>query len=130
MDMEIVFKGGLKVETRFKGFTVTTDQPVRDGGEGSAPTPFQMFLTSLGACAAVYVLRFCETRNLPTEGLKLVQHALPKPDGKGLGKVRLEIVLPPGFPEKYEKAVCRAADLCAVKKAIMNPPEFETVAVR
>jgi ribosomal protein S12 methylthiotransferase accessory factor len=33
--------------------------------------------------------------------------------------------VPPDFPEKYHKALIRAADQCAVKKHFETPPTFE-----
>jgi putative redox protein len=128
--MEIVFPGGKKVDVRYKDFVVHTDQSEASGGEGSAPEPFALFLASLGACAGIYVLSFCQSRQISTEGLRLVQRTLPGPDGKGLGRVEIEVILPPEFPEKYMAAVVRTADLCAVKKAILNPPEMVVSAIR
>lgn len=124
MDMEIVLSGGKKVDVLYNGFTIPTDQSQAAGGEGSAPEPFALFLASLGACAGFYVLAFCQNRQIPTEGIRLIQRTLPREDGKGLGRVEIEVLLPAGFPEKYEQAVLRAADQCAVKKAILNPPEM------
>ncbi len=128
--MEIVFPGGKKVDVAYDGFVINSDQPVEGGGEGSAPSPMALFLASLGACAGYYVLTFCQNRQIPTEGLRLVQRTLPGPDGKGLGRIEIEVILPPEFPEKYLKAVARAADACAVKKAILNPPEMAVSARR
>ncbi|NTV93040.1 MAG: osmotically inducible protein C, partial [Chlorobiaceae bacterium] len=51
----------------------------------------------------------------------------PKETGRGIGKIVLTIELPPDFPEKYKEAVINSANLCAVKKHIMDPPEFEVV---
>ncbi len=42
-----------------------------------------------------------------------------------LKKIILDIIVPPEFPEKYHKALIKVADQCAVKKTILNPPEFE-----
>jgi ribosomal protein S12 methylthiotransferase accessory factor len=42
-----------------------------------------------------------------------------------VGKIDLEIQAPPTFPEKYLPSLVRAAELCAVKKLIENPPTFE-----
>ncbi len=36
MDMEINFPGGKKVDAIYKGFTIKTDQPEHEGGEGTA----------------------------------------------------------------------------------------------
>jgi ribosomal protein S12 methylthiotransferase accessory factor len=42
-----------------------------------------------------------------------------------IGKIDLEIQVPPEFPEKYHDSLVRSAELCAVKKHLEHPPEFE-----
>lgn len=125
MEMEITFPGGARVDASFGGFTVKTDQPVHGGGNGSAPTPFATFLASIGTCAGIYVLGFCQQRGLPTEGLKIIQRAQVNPATGLVGKITLDIRLPPGFPDKYKSAVIKSAEMCAVKKHMEHPPAFE-----
>ncbi|MES1240017.1 MAG: OsmC family protein [Acidobacteriota bacterium] len=125
MDMKITFPGGLAVEAAFKRFTVTTDQGVEHGGGGTAPEPFDLFLASLGTCAGLYALRFCQQREIATEGLGLTLTTENDPERKRLALVRLEIELPHGFPEKYREALVRSVDQCAVKRNILAPPRFE-----
>lgn len=128
MEIKITFPGGKKVNAEIGSRTIATDQPVAGGGEGSAPTPFDYFLASLGTCAGIYVLSFCQERNIPTQGLALTQKLefAAAPDGKRrLAKVVIDIDLPEGFPEKYRNAIVKTAGLCTVKKALMDPPEFE-----
>jgi putative redox protein len=122
MDMIIDFPGGSRVDAHFGSFTVMTDQPVQAGGDGSAPTPFELFLTSLGTCAGIYVLGFCRQRNLPTEGLRLVQRMQMNPTTNLAEQITIDIKLPPNFPEQYRKAVIRAAEQCKVKKHFEFPP--------
>ena len=129
MSMKITFPGGLGVNAEFKGFTVTTDQGMEHGGGGTAPEPFDLFLASLGTCAGLYALRFCQQREIATQGLGLTVTTQKDPEGKRLALVRLAIELPAGFPEKYREAVVRAVDQCAVKRQILEPPRFEVVAV-
>ena len=127
MEMKITFPGGKKVNAEFNGRSIATDQPLAGGGEGSAPTPFDYFLTSLGTCAGIYVLSFCQERRIATEGLALTQRLefSTTADGKErLAKVAIDIDLPPGFPEKYRNAIVKTAELCTVKKVLMDPPEF------
>ncbi len=62
MEMVIDFPGGSQVDAHFGPYTVNTDQPPMGGGEGSAPTPFAVFLSSIGTCAGIYVLGFCKQR--------------------------------------------------------------------
>jgi putative redox protein len=125
MEMMIDFPGGAKVDAHFGSFTVKTDQPVIGGGEGSAPAPFEVFLSSIGTCAGIYVLGFCRQRNLPTEGMRIVQRIERNPVTGMIGKIDLEIQTPPDFPEKYLPSLIRSAELCAVKKHLENPPKFE-----
>ena len=132
MEMKITFPGGEKVNAEINSRIIPTDQPGEGGGEGSAPSPFDYFLASLGTCAGIYVLSFCQQRQIATEGLSLTQRmefAIAKDGKKKLSKVAIEITLPPGFPEKYRNAIIKTAGLCAVKKVIMDPPEFEITAI-
>lgn len=126
MEMEVVFPGGKKVDANYRGFTINTDQPVFSGGENSAPAPFDLFLASIGTCAGIYVLGFCQQRGISTEGIKIIQRMEIDPIKKrGIGGITLEIQVPPEFPEQYKGAVIRSAELCAVKKYIQDPPKFD-----
>lgn len=121
MDMIIDFPGGARVDAHFGNYTVATDQPP----VGSAPTPFATFLASIGTCAGIYVLGFCQQRGLPTEGMRIVERVHSNPTSGMVDKVDLEIQLPASFPEKYRAAVINSAELCAVKKHLEKPPHFE-----
>ena len=125
MEMMIDFPGGVRVDAHFDPFTLKTDQPPAGGGEGSAPTPFDTFLASIGTCAGIYVLGFCRQRGIPTEGVRILQRVHPDPATGMVGKIDLEIQTPPGFPEKYLPALMRAADQCKVKKHLERPPKFD-----
>jgi len=125
MEIVIDFPGGAAVDAHFGPYTVQTDQPPMGGGKGAAPTPFALFLASLGTCAGIYVLGFCRQRGLPTDGIRIIQRTHSDPATGMVGKVDLEIQVPPTFPEKYLPSLIRSAELCAVKKHLENPPKFE-----
>ena len=125
MEMEIRFPGGKKVEALFDDFTVTTDQPVVDGGSGSAPSPFDLFLASIGTCTGYYVLSFCQKNNIPTEEMKLTARFLRNPTTHLVENIRIDIQVPREFPEKYKKAVIKAAEVCTVKRHLEQPPRID-----
>jgi len=127
MEFAISFPGGVKVDAHFRNYIVHTDQPKEEGGDATAPSPFMIFLASLATCAGFYALRFCQTRDLPTEGMKIRQNVHFNKEIKRLEKVTIEITLPQSFPEKYLDALVRAVDQCTVKRTILNPPEIEVV---
>jgi ribosomal protein S12 methylthiotransferase accessory factor len=125
MEMIIDFPGGARVDAHFGPYTIPTDQPPMGGGEGSAPTPFAVFLSSIGTCAGIYVLGFCRQRGLSTAGIRIVQRVHNNAANGMVSKVDLEIQVPPEFPEKYRSSLIRSAELCAVKKHLEQPPTFE-----
>jgi putative redox protein len=130
MEISVKFGEGRVVEAVVGDHVVRTDQPVKDGGRGSAPSPSDLFLVSIAACAGYYVLNFCLERKIATAGSSIIMRISTNEKTKMMDNVRIEIKLPPGFPEKYEEAVVRAANLCWVKKNIEHPPQFDTVIVR
>ena len=119
MEMTIEFPGGDRVDARYDGLTVVTNQ------DGSAPAPFELFLASIGTCAGFYASRFCRQRGIPTEGMKITQRATVDPATHLIDRIDLSIELPPGFPEQYRDAIVRSAQLCAVKKHLETPPRIE-----
>ncbi len=124
LEMTIELPGGKRVDATVRDQVIHTDQSVKNGGGGAAPEPYTLFLASIGTCAGVYVQAFCDKRNIPTEGIRIVQ-TMEWAKNKGpLTQIGLRIELPPTFPERYRAAVVRAADQCAVKKTIAHPPEF------
>ncbi len=125
MEMRIYFDGNKKVNAEFNGFTVKTDQPLRSGGDGTAPAPYDLFLASLGTCAGIYVKGFCDSRGIPTEGVELEQRIIWDPIKQKIGTIELDIKVPSTFPEKYKEALVSTASLCAVKKTLMDPPSFD-----
>ena len=125
MEMEISFPGGARVDAALGDFVVKTDQPPHGGGEGSAPTPFALFLASMGTCAGIYILSFCRQRSIPTENIRIRQSMEFDPETRLVRQVNLDILLPPDFPQKYAPALINSAQLCAVKKHLESPPAFK-----
>jgi ribosomal protein S12 methylthiotransferase accessory factor len=123
--MSVTFPGGKRVNASYAGFTVRTDQPPDKGGDGWAPTPFDLFLASIATCAGIYVKGYCDARGIATEGLGLEMEIERDSDGRMVTRLVLEILLPEDFPEKHRDGVLRAAEHCTVTKHILSPPAFE-----
>jgi putative redox protein len=124
-EMVVTFPGGKRVDTQVGTHVIRTDQPVKGGGEDSAPAPFSLFLAAIGTCAGIYVVGFCQKRDLPTDGIRIRQRNHFDDQTGVLARVELDIEVPPSFPEKYRDALVRVADQCAVKKAIQAQPRFD-----
>ena len=122
--MEVYFPGGKKVNANYKDFTIETDQTKEEGGDGTAPEPYSLFLASIGTCAGIYVVYFCQERGIDTSNIK-VKLEFERDEEKHLTTaVHMRIDLPPDFPPKYKAAVIKSAALCTVKRNIADPPQF------
>lgn len=120
MEMTFTFPGGARVDGEADGFVIRTDQPPN----ATAPSPFTLFLASIGACAGVYVQAFCQKRGIPTQDIRIVQQNHRNDDGH-VAEVEVTVELPPDFPPQYRDAVARAADRCTVKQHLAQPPRVK-----
>lgn len=126
----VSFPGGKRLAARVGRHTVFTDQSRDEGGEDTAPSPFDLFLVSLAACAAYYAQGFCEKRDIDTSGMALTLHGEYDEAARRYPRLETVLTLPPDFPAKYENAVLKAMEACFVKKHIVNPPEFASRVAR
>ena len=126
MSIKITFPGNKKVDAHVDEFVIHTDQRKESGGDATAPAPFEHFLASIGTCAGIYIKGFCDSRGLSTDGIEIEEKIEYDTINRRIGKLILEILVPPEFPEKYRDALVHTANLCAVKKYIQEPFEIET----
>jgi putative redox protein len=130
MAIDIYFDGNKKVNAVIDGFTVTTDQPVQSGGDNSAPTPFSLFLASLGTCAGIYIKGFCDQRGIDSTDIRIEMDYNYDPIRKLIVKFIMRIHVPADFPVQYEAAVIKSASLCAVKRHLNPVIENDVTIVR
>ncbi len=120
MELMVSFPGKKKVDVAAGSFVIHTDQSIAHGGDATAPEPFDVFLASIGACAGVYVLAFCNSRGIPTEQIRIEEKA--QFERGTLSGVTLDVVVPATFPAKYLQALQVAASSCPVKRAFDAKP--------
>lgn len=129
MELEIKLEGGKKVSTTIGRHRILTDQSVKDGGEDSAPAPFDLFMASIGTCAGFYVQAYCQSKGIDPSGINITLQPKRDATNKKIVGFITTIRLPKGLPDRLYPALKKVAEQCAVKKTIMSHPEFivETV---
>ncbi|NHQ85039.1 OsmC domain/YcaO domain-containing protein [Iodobacter sp. HSC-16F04] len=124
MEIKVNFLDKLRLEAKFDDFTVIADQPVRYKGDGSAPGPFDYFLASSALCAAYFVKLYCETRNIPTENIRLSQNNIVDPENRYQQIFKIQVELPADISAKDRQGILRSIDRCTVKKVVQTGPGF------
>jgi ribosomal protein S12 methylthiotransferase accessory factor len=124
MEIKVNFLDKLRLEARFDDFTVVADQPIRYKGDGSAPGPFDYFLASSALCAAYFVKLYCETRNIPTDNIRLSQNNIVDPENRYQQIFKIQVELPADISVKDRQGILRSIERCTVKKVVQAGPEF------
>jgi len=124
VEIKVNFLDKLRLEAKFDDFTVIADQPIRYKGDGSAPGPFDYFLASSALCAAYFAKLYCETRNIPTDNIRLSQNNIVDPENRYKQIFKIQIELPPDIPEVDRRGILRSIERCSVKKVVQAVPDF------
>ena len=124
MEIKVNFLDKLRLEAKFDDFTVVADQPIRYKGDGSAPGPFDYFLASSALCAAYFVKLYCDTRNIPTENIRLSQNNIVDPENRYQQIFKIQVELPADISAKDRQGILRSIERCTVKKVVQAGPEF------
>ncbi len=124
MEIKVNFLDKLRLEAKFDDFTVIADQPIRYKGDGSAPGPFDYFLASSALCAAYFVKLYCNTRNIPTENIRLSHNNVVDPENRYKQIFKIQIELPADISDKDRQGILRSIDRCTVKKVVQAGPDF------
>ena len=124
MEIKVNFLDNLRLEAKFDDFTVVADQPIRYKGDGSAPGPFDYFLASSALCAAYFVKLYCNTRNIPTDNIRLSQNNIVDPENRYNQIFKIQVELPADMSAKDRQGILRSIDRCTVKKVVQTGPDF------
>jgi ribosomal protein S12 methylthiotransferase accessory factor len=125
MEIKVNFLDNLRLEAKFDDFTVTSDQPIRYKGDGSAPSPFDYFLASSALCAAYFIKVYCKAREISTENIRLSQNNIVDPDDRYNQIFQIQVELPDDIPAKDREGILRSIERCTVKKVVQTGPEFK-----
>lgn len=125
MEIKVNFLDNLRQEALFDDFKVITDQPIRYKGDGSAPGPFDYFLASSALCAAYFVRIYCNSRDIPTENIRLSQNNIVDPEDRYNQIFKIQVELPEDISDKHRRGILRSIDRCTVKKVVQTGPEFQ-----
>ena len=115
---------GKKFETFVGRHRIISDQPLSGGGTDAGPTPPELLLASLGACAGHYAVEYLRVRSLPVAGLEIHAAAEKGAQPARLASFRLEVHLPE-IDEHHRQGLLRAVKACLIHNTLLGNPPIE-----
>jgi len=124
MQINVEYLDNLKLKSSFDDFSLIADQPIRYKGDGTAPGPFDYFLASSAMCAAYFVKLYCNTRNIPTNDIKVTHNNIIEPENRYKQKFIIQIDMPDSISDKDKAGILASMERCTVKRVIQNEIDF------
>ena len=121
--MRVEHRGGDKFDINVRGHVVRVDQPVKDGGEDTAPTPTELFIASLASCVAFYARRYLARHDLPTDGLAVEATFEMGSKPARVAGIDMRLIVPEGVPAERLDALLAVATHCTVHNTLVSEPE-------
>jgi uncharacterized OsmC-like protein len=104
-----------------RGHEILVDQPPPASGD-AGPTPTELFVASLAACAGFYARRFLARHGLSDGELAISCEFGWAADHSRVNAIALRVELPGGVPDGLETALLRAIERCTVHESIREMP--------
>jgi putative redox protein len=121
--MRVEHRGGDKFDINVRGHVVRVDQPVKDRGEHTAPTPTELLIASLASCVAFYARRYLARHDLPTEGLAVEATFDMGSKPARVAGIDMRLIVPEGVPADRLDALLAVATHCTVHNTLASEPD-------
>ena len=121
--MRVEHRGGDKFDINVRGHVVRVDQPIKDRGEDTAPTPTELFIASLASCVAFYARRYLARHNLPTDGLAVEATFDMGSKPARVARIAMRLIVPEGVPADRLDAMLAVATHCTVHNTLSSEPD-------
>jgi LmbE family N-acetylglucosaminyl deacetylase/uncharacterized OsmC-like protein len=121
--MRVEHRGGDTFNIIVRGHVITVDQPVKDGGDDTAPTPTELFIASLASCVAFYARRYLARHHLPTEGLAVETTFEMGSRPARVSGIDVRVLVPEGVPAERLDALLAVATHCTVHNTLDTQPD-------
>ena len=119
--------GKVGSRTRVGNHELVFDQPASaPGGEDRGPSPLDVMMVSVAACAHYFASAYLYGRGLATEKLTVEAEAEKErvPISR-IGRLAITVHVPPGLSEREIAGIGRAIKSCPAYGTLVRPPTVE-----
>ncbi len=100
------------------GSSFATDAPVDNNGRGEAFSPTDLAATSLGTCMLTVMGIYAEKNDISLEGARAEVTKFMAADPRRICKVKVDLFMPAGIPEKERSKLEEIGINCPVAKSL------------
>lgn len=93
-----------------------TDGSVEEGGEGSGPSPHDLYDVALGACKALTVLWYARRKGIPIEGIEVAVERDASRERSGVYHLSAQLSLTGKLTASQREDLLRVAQKCPIHK--------------
>jgi putative redox protein len=116
---------GQSFDIRVRGYALISDEPVTLGGDDEGPTPTELMVAGLTACAADEAVKCLVATGERFEPIEVgADFAWDTAAGR-VESIRLSISLPEPINERTRERVLQAMLACPARKMLTDPPRVD-----
>ncbi|MEU8801065.1 OsmC family protein [Spirillospora sp. NPDC048819] len=124
-EITVLHREGDAFAVLVRDHVIHADQPYSAGGMDAGPTPVELFVASLAACAAHYARRYLVRRSLPAHGLEVTAgFTMSAGVPARVSHVELQLRPPIRLSDEDAAGLRAAVAGCTVHNSILDPPRI------
>lgn len=128
MEVKITHPGKTRFLIEARQHVIESDQPMENGGDDLAMTPPELFLASLGSCAAFYAAQYLSSRKIADHGLEVHVTAEKLHGPARLGEFVVKVKSPARLTQEQMVAMERSVHRCLIHQTMASVPQM-TIAI-
>lgn len=121
---------GFKTAIHARDHIIYTDEPILDGGTDAGPSPGELLVGALGACAAITARMYAQRKGWPLEGIeidvsntkfKAAEHPLYEGSADFVNEFRQRMVFHGDLTDQQRERLLEIAGKCPINKLFTQP---------
>jgi putative redox protein len=116
---------GQSFDIQVRGHPLVSDEPVTLGGDDEGPTPTELMVAGLAACAADEVVKCLSAMGERFEPTEVRADFGWEAEGSRVASIRLSVTLPEKISENVRQKVLSSMLSCPARKMLAEPPDVE-----
>ena len=125
MEVLVEHLGAVQFEIRARQHMLISDQSVENKGYDEGMTPPELFLASLGSCAAFYAVDYLKRNELSQEGCRVRVTADKTKAPTRLDNFHIEVEIPDSLTADQVRGVDEAVHRCLIHNTLLHPPKMD-----